>query len=206
MLHSDVAGLHGSPPEAGPTAASLGQRQFLRVLESGRVAKASRELAVRDPRGIAQIEEARRHPPLRSFLVAVNSDDSLFATARCKTWQKQDDPSAGASPSEFSSRLELVFAPEQLNFNRSQHEGLARRLEELLTRETAPDALRSELRVLSCRYRAPGREGFCLRITLHARGTTPEQAEMRWGLGLARIQQALLFVSRVLRQQIAQVS
>jgi len=159
-----------------------------------------------DPRGITQVEEARRHPPLRSFLVAVNSDDSLFATARCKTWQKQDDPSAGASPCEFSSRLELVFAPEQLNFDRRQHEGLARRLEELLTRETAPDALRSELRVLSCRYRAPGREGFCLRITLHARGTTPEQAEMRWGLGLARIQQALLFVSRVLRQQIAQVS
>jgi len=39
MLHSDVAGLHGSPLRAGSTAASLGQRQFLRILESGRVAK-----------------------------------------------------------------------------------------------------------------------------------------------------------------------
>ncbi len=159
-----------------------------------------------DPGGIAQIEEARRHPPLQNFLVVVNSEDSLFATARCRTWQKLDESSAGASPCEFSSRLDLVFAPEQFNFDRSHYDRLIRRLEELLTRETARDALRSDLRVLPCRYRALGREGFCLRIDLHARGATPGQAEMRWGLGLACIQQALLFVSRVLRQQIAQVS
>ena len=30
---------------------------------------------------------------------------------------------------------------------------------------------------------------------------TREQAEVRWGLGLARVQQALLFVARTLRQK-----
>ncbi len=159
-----------------------------------------------DPRGIAQITEARRHSPLRNFLVAVNSDDSLFATARCKTWQMQGDPASGADACEFSSGLDLIFAPQPLNFERSHHELLARRLEELLTRDTAPDALRSELRVLLCRFRAHERAGYCLRFELHARGATPEQAELRWGLGLARVQQALLFASRMLRQQIAQAS
>ncbi len=54
--------------------------------------------------------------------------------------------------------------------------------------------------------RAAGRTGYGLRIQLSARGVTPQQAELRWGFGLARIQQALLFVSRTIRQQIAQVS
>ncbi len=44
-------------------------------------------------------------------------------------------------------------------------------------------------------------DGFCLRIILYARGETLEQARVRWGLGLARVQQALLFVARELRQE-----
>jgi hypothetical protein len=41
-------------------------------------------------------------------------------------------------------------------------------------------------------------------MRLAAKGNTPEQAVLRWGLGLAHLQQALLFTSRHLRQQIAQ--
>lgn len=159
-----------------------------------------------DPRAIARIEEARQHPPLRNFLVAVNSDDSVFSTARCKTWLEQGTAAPGAEAGEFASHIDLVFVPERFNFERSRYDSLSQRLEELLTRETAPDALRSELCVRPCRFGVPGRLGFCLRILLRARGATPEQAELRWGLGLARIQQALLFLSRLIRQQIAQAS
>lgn len=159
---------------------------------------------------VERLPEARRHPPLRNFLAAVNSDDSFFSTARCKTWLRQQDAAsrapAGAEPSEFASRMDLVFALEQFNFDRSHYDDLTQRLQELLTRESASDALRAELRIRLCRFRKLGRWGFCLAILLYARGGSPEQAELRWGLGLARVQQALLFISRILRHQIAQAS
>ncbi len=159
-----------------------------------------------DPRAIARIDAARQHPPLRSFLVAVNSEDSVFTTTRCKTWLEQVAAASGAEACEFGSRIDLVFAPEPFNFQRSRYDNLTQRLQELLSRETAPDALLSELSVRPCRFHAADRLGFCLRILLRARGATSEQVELRWGLGLARIQQALLFISRIVRQQIAQVS
>ncbi len=158
------------------------------------------------PRAIAHIEAARRHPPLRNFLVAVNSDDSVFSTVRCKAWLEQAAAASGAEACEFISHVDLVFAPEPFNFERSRYHSLAPRLEELLSREPSPDALHLELHVRPCRFRATGRPGFYLRILLSARGATSQQAELRWGLGLARVQQALLFLSRIIRQQIAQVS
>lgn len=171
-----------------------------------------------DAKSIERLEAARRYPPLRNFLTVVNSADSLFATARCKAWLTQQDPvpgtpsgataapGTGLEPSEFASQVDLVFTPEQFNFNRSQYASLTGRLVELLTRESAPDALRVALRVRACHFRAPGRWGFFLAVFLHAHGATPEQAELRWGLGLARVQQALLFTSRILRQKIARTS
>lgn len=159
-----------------------------------------------DPRAIGHIEAARRHPPLRNFLVALNSDDSVFSTARCKAGLPQAAAASGAEACEFSSHVDLVFAPDPFNFERARYDSLAQRLQDLLSRETSPDSLHSELHIRPCRFRAAGRPGFCLRILLSARGATPQQAELRWGLGLARIQQALLFLSRIIRQQIAQVS
>ncbi len=163
-----------------------------------------------NPGLLERLEEARRHPSLKNFLAAVNSADSLFSTVRCKTWLNSDGPATatapGQEPCEFASQIDLVFAQEQSNLERSHYDNLTGRLQELLTRETAPDTMRAELRVRLCRFRALGRWGFNLAIFLYARGATPEQAQLRWGLGLARIQQALLFSSRVLRQQIAQAS
>jgi len=75
-------------------------------------------------------------------------------------------------------------------------------LKELLERDTA-DAARATLRTSSCDFTAENRRGFCLSIRLVAEGSSTQQAELRWGLGLARIQQALLFRSRTLKQKIA---
>jgi hypothetical protein len=41
---------------------------------------------------------------------------------------------------------------------------------------------------------------------LVGRGGTLEQAELRWGLGVAHLQQALLFLSRAVRQQKARAN
>jgi hypothetical protein len=48
---------------------------------------------------------------------------------------------------------------------------------------------------------APG--VYFLGIELEAVGDSGEHAALRWGLGLAHLQQALLFTSRYLRQRIA---
>jgi hypothetical protein len=45
---------------------------------------------------------------------------------------------------------------------------------------------------------------FSLHIELEAVGDSGEQAALRWGLGLAHLQQALLFTSRYLRQRVSQ--
>ncbi len=158
-----------------------------------------------NPRAVERLEVARRHPPLRSFLTAVNSGDSLLATAACKTWHGAATDATAGESHEFAGRVDLAFAGEALNLQRSHYEELTRKIEELLAREPA-EALRAQLLVLPCDFVALGSRGFCLRILLWARGATPEQAELRWGLGLARVQQALLFSSRVLRQQIVQAS
>src|SRR2546427_10794415 len=103
-------------------------------------------------------------------------------------------------PCQFASQVDLVFTPEQFNFNRSQYAELTVRLVELLTRESAPDALPVALLARACHFRAASRWGFCLAVFLNARGATPEQAQVRCGLGLARIHRALLVTPRTLRQ------
>lgn len=156
-----------------------------------------------DPRALAQIEPARRHRPLHDFLAAVNSADSVFCTARCKTWLGAGHPSGGAGASKFASQIDLFFALEDFNLQRRRYEDLTKRLLELLARDPG-DALLARLCLRQCCFRALGARGYALRVFLYAHGATPAQAELRWGLGLARLQQALLFVSRVIRQHIAQ--
>jgi hypothetical protein len=94
---------------------------------------------------------------------------------------------------------DVIFLREDANFGRGPLENLAQRLAELLEREPG-DSLRAELQIAGIEFAET--DGFCLRITLYAQGNTPGQAALRWGLGLARLQQALLFVARGLRQQL----
>lgn len=153
-----------------------------------------------DPRAIARIAPARQHHPLRAFLVAVNGEDSVFATARCSV-SRREPTSAAPNPQEFLSEIDFVFAEGQLNVEQGRFEKLSRRLAELLEREGGADYLSVQLSLRHCCFANTPREGFCLSMQLSAGGATAEQAEVRWGLALARVQQALLFLSRVLRQQ-----
>ena len=152
-----------------------------------------------DPAAIREIEPARRHRPLHNFLAMLNSGDSVYSTAYCKVWL---EPERGET-NEFASQIDVFFASVELNLQRGHYEGLCEQMLELLTQD-AGDTLRAELRVRRCHFRESGANGYCLGVFLWARGETPGQAELRWGLGLARVQQALLFVSRGVRHWLGQ--
>ena len=155
-----------------------------------------------NPQAIEGIAMARQYPPLRNFLAAINGADSIFATAG--TAVKTDSPAAvSAGPAyEFASETTIVFADTPLNQEQQQYTDLCAGLKELLERDSA-DSARAVLRISGCDFSAGKSRSFCLRIRLVAQGSSAQQAELRWGLGLARVQQALLFRSRNLKQQIA---
>lgn len=152
-----------------------------------------------NPKDIDRIAGAQNHLPLRNFLATVNGADSIFATARATT--KSDVPAAVPADRayEFASQSTVVFADPDLNWDRKNYAELASGLKELLERETG-DTVRAVLLISSCHFADRKRQGFCLGIRLVAEGESAQQAETRWGLGLARVQQALLFRSRAMRQ------
>ena len=158
-----------------------------------------------DPRALDRLEIAQRNPPLRAFLAAVNGEDSVFSTARFRSAAREPAAAPESEAHEFASEIALVFAAVGLNFDRIHYAELAERLRELLT-SGAPDALRAALRVRRCRFKDQGRWGLCLALELASHGATAQQAELRWSLGLARLQRALLFLSRAIRHQIGQNS
>jgi hypothetical protein len=153
-----------------------------------------------NPRAISKIEAAREHPALAGFLSLVNSQSSLLATSRVKLWR--EDPPRESSESSFHSRIDLFFAHDVFNSSADKYEEVVRRLVELWMRDLSPDALAIRLDIIPCRYGSEGRPGAALRITFSAHGANAEQARTRWALGLVRVQQALLFISRGMRQKL----
>jgi hypothetical protein len=154
-----------------------------------------------NPQAIGGVAPARQYLPLRNFLTSVNSAESIFATATATT--KSDLPAvvSAGSAYEFASQTRIVFAEPSLNWEQKHYADLSSGLKELLDRD-ASDAVHAVLRISSCDFAAANRRGFCLSIRLVAAGSSAQQAELRWGLGLARVQQALLFRSRTLKQHI----
>jgi hypothetical protein len=151
-----------------------------------------------NPRSIEKIAVARRYLPLRNFLSIVNSLESPFTTASALA--KCDSPATVSNDKayEFASQATLVFAEILLNFEKERYIGLCSSLKELLERDTG-NTVRVVLRISACEFPAERRRGFCMGIRLVAEGDSAQQAELRWGLGLARVQQALLFRARTLK-------
>jgi len=152
-----------------------------------------------NPDAAALIPGVRENAPLASFLTAVNGPGSLFATMRAKVW---DEPSAHTTTDfTFHSRIDLMFAQASFNFMPERYEDVVRRLVELWMRDSSGDTLSVRLEILPCKY-DPAKTGGALRVTLIAKSASAEQARIRWGLGIVRVQQALLFVSRAMRQKL----
>ena len=151
-----------------------------------------------NPHAVDRIAAARQYMPLRNFLTAVNDAESLFATVGAAT--KCDSPAAAPRDvsHEFASETSLVFAESALNFERERFAEIRSGLSELLGREKG-DTVRAVIRISVCDFPARAKRGYCLVIRLVAQGDSAQQAELRWGLGLARVKQALLFRARTLK-------
>jgi hypothetical protein len=153
-----------------------------------------------NPAAISQIGAARELSPLAGFLTVVNGAGSLFATVRAKIWE--ETASHADAESTFHSRVDLMFARSEFNFISERYEDAVQRLVALWMKDSSGDALSVRMEILPCAYGAEKKEGAALRLTLTSRSASAEQARVRWGLGIVRVQQALLFVSRAMRQKL----
>ncbi|MGC1366888.1 MAG: hypothetical protein WA829_14420 [Candidatus Acidiferrum sp.] len=150
---------------------------------------------------------------VKNFLAAIDSDDSLFCVAQ---------PLAGPSPEEaaagsiYSGDMILEFREAEHCRQRSLHFLLLEKLIELLKGAGSQESLEAALCLTSGTIpaggslNAPSSEGLpiqkvmALWIKLAAKGDSADQAVLRWGLGLAHLQQAILFTSRHLRLHLTQ--
>ena len=166
----------------------------------GQTAEGSEFVNLReDPAAIARIKAASEHPPFAAFLAAINGEGSLFSTVGIRVWSSA--PSQSGEESTFHSQVDLIFAHQPFNFVAAHYEDAVHRLVELWMKDSA-DSLTARLEILPCRFESPPNEGVGLRIVFTARGASAEQARTRWALGLMKVQQALLFVSRAMRQNL----
>ena len=109
---------------------------------------------------------------------------------------------SGESHGACTGQVVLAFRRLDLNGNRNLYSLLSQTLQELLKATSSSDALFAKLCVA-----APAEEvresEFSLVLQLEAIGSTPEQAEIRWGYGLAHIQKALIAAADLLRLHLA---
>jgi hypothetical protein len=138
---------------------------------------------------------------IKSFLAAMESDDSLFCLI-----EPIEGPSAdgAAGRSVCSGDIVLEFRQAELKRQKSLHFLLIEKLIELLKDAGSQETLKATLSLVSGKQEQPNPKELVLWMRLDAKGDSPEQALLRWGLGLAHIQQALLFTSRHLRMHLAQ--
>jgi hypothetical protein len=153
-------------------------------------------------RGAAEApDDAAVKLALQNFKSALQGDDSLFDSPGMGNWQVT---SAGEGRATCSGGFELSLRGKEAGRNRGIHFQLIQKLIELLKDAGSPAILAVKLCLISKAHDEPGQEDRVLRIELESVGDSNEQAALRWGLGLAHLQQALLFTSRYLRQQISQ--
>lgn len=138
---------------------------------------------------------------IKSFLAAIESDDSLFFLI-----EPVEGPTAEVAGGGriCSGEIVLEFRQAELKHQRSLHFLLIEKLIELLKDAGSQDTLEATLSLVSGKPGQANQKEHVLWMRLAAKGDSPEQAVLRWGLGLAHIQQALLFTSRHLRMHLTQ--
>jgi hypothetical protein len=145
---------------------------------------------------------------IKSFLAAIDSDDSLFCVAQPLVEPAADE----AAGHVYSADIVLEFREAEHSRSRSLHFVLIEKLIELLKEAGSNESLEATLCLTSGSILVGGsgssdrsaQKELALWIRLAAKGVSSEQAVLRWGLGLAHLQQALLFTSRHLRMHLGQ--
>ena len=146
------------------------------------------------------IEDSAVKLARQNFQSAFRSEDSLVDSQEIGMGPVV---TVGGGHTTCTGDFLLTFRDEALRRNRGSYFQLIQKLIELLKDAGSPDAQRASLCLFSEGEGETRRAAGGLKIRLEASGDTREQAALRWGLGLAHLQQALLFTSRYLRQQIS---
>jgi hypothetical protein len=136
---------------------------------------------------------------LKNFFAALESDDSLFVTETFVV-AIADDATGGKT---CGGTIALRFRDESHARNRGLHFSLIEKLAELLKEAGSAESLTARLAIAG-RSGDDSKPELGIRMRLDSKGNSAEQAALRWSLGLAHVQQALLFTSRFLRQQTGQ--
>jgi hypothetical protein len=140
---------------------------------------------------------------LQSFQSAIQGDASFFDSRRAGNLEL-----AGGHEGHTicSGGFLFSFRGKELGGNRGLYFQLIQKLFELLKNAGSAELLSARLCLVSEKLEEGMPGGLALRVDLEAVGDSNEQATLRWGLGLAHLQQALLFTSRYLRQKTSQKS
>jgi hypothetical protein len=138
---------------------------------------------------------------MKNFLMALESDDSLFDLLEPIGGPA---PENAASAQVISGDFVLGFKQEELARQRSVQFMLVEKLIELLKDAGSKETLEAQLCLAMRNDERGNQQHNALCVRLLAKGDSAEQAALRWGLGLAHLQQALLFTSRHLRQHLKQ--
>lgn len=146
-------------------------------------------------------EDASVKLALQNFESAMQGDDSLFVSEYKGNWRVSR---AGDGRGICSGKFSLCFKEKEFGRNRGLYFQLLQKLIESLRVAGSQEALMARLCLVSAGKDESTPGVFSLGIELEAVGDSGEHAALRWGLGLAHLQQALLFSSRYLRQRISQ--
>ena len=138
---------------------------------------------------------------LRSFASAMQDDDSLFVSEYGGNWRVSR---AGDGRAICSGRFSLCFKEKEFGLDPGLYFQLLQKLIELLRGAGSQEVLMARLCLVSAGKDESPLGIFSLNIELEAVGDSGEHAALRWGLGLAHLQQALLFTSRYLRQRVSE--
>jgi hypothetical protein len=138
---------------------------------------------------------------IKNFLTAINGDDSLLRLA-----EPLQDPTTEVAEGGgfYISEMSLEFRNGEQAQQKSLHFLLVEKLIELLKEAGSAQSLTATLCLGPKTQGGKSPKELALWVRLAAKGDSPEQAALRWSLGLTHLQQALLFTSRHLRVQIAQ--
>jgi hypothetical protein len=150
----------------------------------------------RQPELLSKLEEAQKFPELAEFLRSINSARSPFETAKCDAWTTNElsaDEDIFDASHKFSSYVDLVCSILERRRSFDFHEGLARKLTDLLRR--APEMPASaEVCVRRCFFAESGeaREGFYFTLYVNGFGEDESAARENWEIGLKLAGNAIL--------------
>src|SRR5579863_9610453 len=135
---------------------------------------------------------------LQNFFSSLNSEESQFSVEYPGSGTFQE---SGQTGEVYCGDFVITFRSPEEAKNTALHFTLLEKLSELLQSAGSSATLGVMLSLIKVPPRKGQKAGVALGLRLEANGESVEQAEVRWGLGLAHVQQALLFASRWLRQQ-----